>query len=256
MERIMSAVAGGKLLLSGLARRQLLRSAMGGYLAYRAISGFCGMYKAVRAKNPPRTLSHPLSREICVRESITVMRSPEEAFRVWRDLRNLPRFIRHVRHVEVLDAHRSRWQVAGPGNATVVWDALVTREIPNEHLAWVTVDGKHVQHRGEVDFTPAPGDRGTVVSVCLIYKHMAGAAGALIAKLFRREPVQEIRDELRRFKQYVETGEIAVNTGPSGRSGEAQRDKRTDAQKRALVEEASKESFPASDAPAWTGAGT
>jgi uncharacterized membrane protein len=66
---------------------------------------------------------------------------------------------------------------------------------------------------------PAPGDQGTELHVDLEYEPTAGAIGEAAAKLTGNDPVQELRDDLRRFKQFVETGEIARSQAtPEGHS--------------------------------------
>ena len=58
-------------------------------------------------------------------------------------------------------------------------------------------------------FKPATGGRGTEVRVRLQYDPPAGKVGATVAWLLGHEPSQTIREDLRRFKQLMETGEIA-----------------------------------------------
>lgn len=66
-------------------------------------------------------------------------------------------------------------------------------------------------------FQPAPEGRGTEVKVVIEYNPPGGALGAAIAKVFGEEPEQQIGDDLRRFKQLMEAGEIATNEGqPTG----------------------------------------
>jgi uncharacterized membrane protein len=62
-----------------------------------------------------------------------------------------------------------------------------------------------------VAFLPAPGDRGTEVHVLLRYQPAGGRAAAAVARLFGSEPGQEIADDLRKFKQQMESGEMATN---------------------------------------------
>jgi uncharacterized membrane protein len=51
----------------------------------------------------------------------------------------------------------------------------------------------------------------------LEYEPPGGAVGAAVAKLFGEEPDQQLRDDLRRFKQVLETGEVVVSEGtPDG----------------------------------------
>ena len=61
---------------------------------------------------------------------------------------------------------------------------------------------------GSVRFVPAPGNRGTEVHVDMQYNPPGGPLGKLVAKLFGEEPSQQVRDDLRAFKQVMETGEI------------------------------------------------
>jgi hypothetical protein len=70
-----------------------------------------------------------------------------------------------------------------------------------------------------VSFKRAPGDRGTEVHVDLERAAPAGKLGEMILKLTGREPLAKVKDDLRRFKQRVETGEIPRSDGtPEGES--------------------------------------
>jgi uncharacterized membrane protein len=101
----------------------------------------------------------------------------------------------------------------------VEWDAETVQDIPNERIAWRSLEGSTVPNSGEVQFERAPGGRGTIVRVAVEYRPPAGPIGAAIAKIFRREPGQQIREDLRRFKQLIEAGEIITTEGqPAGRS--------------------------------------
>ena len=82
-----------------------------------------------------------------------------------------------------------------------------------EVIAWRSLDDSDIRHEGFVRFDRAPADRGTEVHVDLRYDAPAGQAGAAIAKLFGEEPAQQIGDDLRRFKQVMETGEVVRSDG-------------------------------------------
>jgi hypothetical protein len=68
------------------------------------------------------------SREVPVRRSITINRSIEDVYRFWRNFENLPRFMRYLQSVEVLDHKRSRWRAAAPAGMKVQWDAEIVEE--------------------------------------------------------------------------------------------------------------------------------
>jgi uncharacterized membrane protein len=154
---------------------------------------------------------------IRVERSVTVCRPVEEVYRYWRDLENLPRFLRHLESVRVLDDRRSHWRARGPAGTSIEWDAEIVDEQPNARIAWRSLDGATVQNTGAVRFTSAPGGRGTEIHVDFAYDPPAGAVGAAVAKLFGEEPGQQIADDLRRLKQILETGEVVTAKGPSAR---------------------------------------
>jgi uncharacterized membrane protein len=152
-----------------------------------------------------------------VRTSTTVRRSPEELYAFWRDFTNLPRFMAHLEAVEARPDGRSHWRATGPAGMKVDWEAEVVSDRPGEIIAWRTLPGAEVVHTGIVGFVAAPGDRGTEVHVDMEYAAPAGRAGSIVAKLFGEEPELQVRDDLRRFKQVMETGEVVRSEGtPEG----------------------------------------
>ena len=146
-----------------------------------------------------------------VTKTTTINRPPEELYRFWRDFENLPRFMRHLEAVKVTAPGRSHWKAKAPAGQTVEWDAEVTEDRPNELIAWRSLEGADVANSGSVRFTPATGGRGTVVRVEVQYDPPGGKAGALVAKLFGEEPEQQVQDDLRAFKQVIETGEVVLS---------------------------------------------
>ncbi len=141
--------------------------------------------------------------------AVTINRPVGEVFARFRDFALLPTFMENVEKVDVLDAKRSHWVVKAPGGRTVEWDAIVTDERPDALIAWRSADGADVANSGRVEFRDA-GARGTVVTATIAYDPPGGAIGKVIAKMFQREPAIQARRDLRRFKQLMETGEIAT----------------------------------------------
>jgi len=154
---------------------------------------------------------------VCIRKAITVNHSRQELYDFWRDFENFPKFMTHLKEVTRLDERRSHWLAHGPTGSSVEWDAQVTEDIPAERIAWKSTDGD-ITNSGSVSFRSAPGGRGTEIYVELVYHPPGGELGRTIAWLFGEEPEFQIQEDLRRFKQMVETGEVATTEGqPTGR---------------------------------------
>src|SRR4051812_35671878 len=116
--------------------------------------------------------------------------------------------MRYLESVRMIDGRRSHWQARGPGGKRFEWDAEIVENRPNELIAWRSLPGSEVETAGSVRFERAPGGRGTLVRVNLRYDSPLGPVGTAVATLLGREPGQEIADDLRRFKQVIETGEV------------------------------------------------
>jgi uncharacterized membrane protein len=147
------------------------------------------------------------------RSAATANASPDTVYAAWRDVTRLPEFMYHLEAVTSIDERRSHWVARAPADTTVEWDAEITDDEPGRRIAWRSVEGASVENSGIVEFVPAPGGRGTEVHVALEYWPPGGALGSVVAKLFGEEPDQQVSDDLRRFKQLVETGEIARSDG-------------------------------------------
>lgn len=145
-----------------------------------------------------------------VARSVTINRPRDELYAYWRDLPQLATFMENVERIEMLDDLRSHWVVKAPAGRDVEWVARITEDREGEVIAWASEEGAEVPNSGRVEFRDASGGRGTVVTATILYDSPAGAIGKLIAKLFQREPAIQARRDLRRFKQLMETGEIAT----------------------------------------------
>jgi uncharacterized membrane protein len=173
-----------------------------------------------------QVMSHPRAKmrerprdgSIPVRVDLIVNKSPDECYAFWRDFSNLPRFMRHVEEVRVIDDKRSHWKVHGPAGTHVEWDAEIVEDVPNERIAWSSGANAEVSNAGVVRFERAAGGRGTIIRVRMQYRPPAGEMGSLLAHLFGEAPELQARHDLRRFKQVIETGEVPTTAGqPSGR---------------------------------------
>jgi uncharacterized membrane protein len=213
-ERWISAVAAAAVAAYGLRRhrgRQILLP-IAGALISRAVTGRCAVNRMLgrntaldEAPSGPVT-SVRRGEGVRVDESIVLNRPRGEVYRFWRQLENLPRFMDHLEAVTVLDERRSHWTAKGPAGSRVEWDAEIHSEIPNELIAWRSLEGSEVDNAGSVHFMPTEnGD--TEVRVVLRYDPPAGKLGAAVARLFGEDPSRQVADDLRRLKQVVEAGE-------------------------------------------------
>jgi uncharacterized membrane protein len=213
-ERWGSLLTGGALVLMGLKQRSLrgaLLALAGSGLAYRG---------ATAQKSIKDTVTEAAGGDdLRVEKTVTISnKSPEELYRFWRNLENLPTFMQHLKSVQVIDSTRSHWVVDAPVGESVAWDAEIINDQENQLIAWASVEGSAIDHSGFVRFRPAPAGRGSEVKVVLEYSPPGGQLGANVAKLFGKDANQQIGDELRHFKMLMEAGEIATTQGQtSGR---------------------------------------
>jgi uncharacterized membrane protein len=194
-----------------------------------------GLRRSLRGK---RFQTLPYGYGIKLKRFVTVNRSPAELYRCWRGLENIPRFFDNIIAVNFIDDKRSRWTLRVPGGITLEWNAEITVDRENEMIGWRSVGRADLDNAGYVRFEPGPGGGETVVTIALQYNPPAGKFGAALATLFGEKPETLIEEALQKFKRLMEAGEI----------GAAQ-----EAHFVEPVQTASEDSFPASDAPAWTG---
>ncbi|WP_326641974.1 SRPBCC family protein [Streptosporangium sp. NBC_01755] len=172
------------------------------------------LYTAVRARRHRQEKSeHGMN----LHAAVTINRPREEVYRCWHDFENLPRFMAHLESVRVIGDGRSHWKARGPAKKAIEWEAVIVEDRSGELIAWRSVGKAAVANSGSVRFTDAPGERGTEVRVNLRYDPPGGKIGTAFARLLGEHPEQQVRDDLCRFKQVLETGEVVRSEGiPEG----------------------------------------
>jgi len=146
--------------------------------------------------------------------TVTINKPRAEIYAFWRDFRNLASFMENIREVSPGPGDVSHWVVEAPAGAKIEWDSRITEEQDGRLIAWESVEGSGLRNAGRVEFRDAPPGRGAEVSVTLAYEPPGGEVGKAFAKLFQKEPKMQARRDLRRLKQLLETGEIAVSQPP------------------------------------------
>ncbi|OBA70995.1 hypothetical protein A5641_11280 [Mycobacterium sp. 1554424.7] len=206
------------LLLAGVAARGRGRRRQGAISA--AVLGGIGavdLYTALRTTRNGGARHANGTRQRTVRAAVTVRRPPEDVYRFWRDLENLPSFMHHLQSVTEGADGRSHWVANSPVGQPVQWDAQITEDQPGKRIAWQSLPGSALQNGGSVEFTPASDGDGTEVRVRIGYQMPGGVVGRAAATLFGESPDQQVNDDLRRFKQILETGQVMRSDGsPEG----------------------------------------
>ncbi len=147
-----------------------------------------------------------------IQKSLHVYAETDEVYAAWRALENFPTFMTHIREITPIEGGRYRWTVDGPAGVPVSWEAEITADIPNELIAWRTVQGSPIQSTGVVQFE-ASSYGGTRIHVRMSYRPPANVAGHAAAVLFGKDPRRQIDDDLMRFKSLLEAGKTTGNQG-------------------------------------------
>src|SRR5262245_40808529 len=216
-ERLISGASGGVLAIYGLKRRGLgglLMTIAGAGLIYRGATGHSNLYKALSISTAKRkgiraSVKHGAG--IKVEKSVTINKPVEDLFRFWHDFENLPRFLNHLEAVHAVrgsSGKLSHWVARLPAGMKVEWDAEIINEEPNELIAWRSLEGAPVPNAGSVRFERSMSGQGVNVKIALEYAPPVGKIGSLVAKLLGEDPERRIAEDLRRFKQLMETGRI------------------------------------------------
>ncbi|GHF54012.1 putative membrane protein [Deinococcus metalli] len=200
-------ILGGALLALGLRRVSFGSAALaltGGALLYRELARRPGQAGAKTSE---------------VTRSVTIGRSADELYGFRRGAGHLPRVMEHFAVITETDQDRAHWTVHVPGGRSFSWDTQIVDDRPGELLSWQSLPGTELPNRGEVRFRPAPGDRGSEVTLHLHFQPPGAAAAKALNGLVPRTLAG---DALRRFKSLVETGEIpTLDRNPSGRAATA-----------------------------------
>ncbi len=152
--------------------------------------------------------TQPGTRDL-VAESVTINRPANDLYGFWRNPSNLVAVMDNIESIEMIDDVRSRWTVKAPAGREVSWESIITHDVEGREITWQSAPDAEVANSGRIEFIDA-GDRGTVVRATIAYEPPFGTIGKLVAQLFQREPKLQARRDLRRFKQLMETGEVAT----------------------------------------------
>jgi uncharacterized membrane protein len=196
----------GSAMVSPKYDRGRVAAATAAVMGIAAADALCSKQMTTAAEALPAEA--PEVRDVHSRAAITVNAPGEEVYRLWDGFQALPRFMGDSATVEITGDRQSRWRLAAPAGRTLSWDVEITESRANEEIAWRTVAGMPVSAEGTVRFRPAPGERGTEIVFEATFRPPGGEVGRMIGSVFAEALGTKLANDLRRFKQLVEVGEI------------------------------------------------
>jgi uncharacterized membrane protein len=137
---------------------------------------------------------------------VFINRAPETIFAFYSDFRNLPRFLGDVMDVQLMSPTRSRWTIEGPFRLRAHWDIEIMKVIPNVLIRYQLADSSIAKSTWEIRFEPT-GDP-SVTEVREILTAPLGKLDLMAMALIGKYPQDEVRANLHRLKQLLETGQI------------------------------------------------
>ncbi len=221
IEHIAALLGGAFCLISGLRRGGLVGTVLklGGLgLLYRGQNGYRKLYDAIGVSLPQNPTGVGKF-NVRVDSNIHVARPRAEIYRIWRNLENLPVFMEHLLSVHEIDDRRSLWVARAPAGTVIKWDAEIIKDVPDELIAWQSLEGSGVDNAGSVHFDDAP-EGGTDIRIVLRYDPPGDMLGVWIAKLFRNDPQAQIEQDLLRFKAIMEVGAMGADQQSLGAQAE------------------------------------
>jgi uncharacterized membrane protein len=219
-ERLTSGVGGGALVLAGVRRGGplgVLIALAGGALLARGVSGHCGIKERL-AKTPQERLlaaEHGWQTAAATSHTAIVQRPIGDVYAFCREFRNLPRFMGHLKRIDVVDDRHSHWIVDLPLGQTLEWDTVITEDRPNERIAWESAPEATLRHTGWLQFSDVTGV-GTEVQACIAYEPPAGELGRVVAKLWGERPGTQASGDLQRLKAFLEAGQDRITASEDG----------------------------------------
>lgn len=212
-ERLLSVLGGSYLLYNAISKKgnSFFKAATAGYMFFRGASGYCPISSSIGVDEVDKV------GDININTSLTVNKPRNEVYEFWRDLENLPKFMKHLKSVETINDTVSAWEAKIPGNVgTISWKSEITDDVENEHIGWQSLSESTIENTGNVRFRDA-GKFGTEVNVIISYRAPGGAAGEGIAKMLNPVFKSMVKEDVKNFRRYLEAGEVPTAKGqPSG----------------------------------------
>lgn len=141
--------------------------------------------------------------------TVTIKAPRSRIYEMWRNPDHLTDFMEGLAAVQV-SGDDVTWVIETPDGHLAVETRLV-EDRENEALAWRSVEDAEVEIEAKVQLRDAPAGRGTEVEAHIAWRPQAGIVGQWAAKLRGTDPKMRGKQELKRLKMLLETGEIATS---------------------------------------------
>ncbi|MES2513159.1 MAG: SRPBCC family protein [Bacteroidota bacterium] len=200
-ERLLSVISGTMLLIDAISGKKSAREAVAaGYMVFRGATGYCPVYQLLTKTSD--------ADQILVETSVIIDRPRNEVYEFWRQLDNLPVFMKHLRSVIMVDSMTSEWDLKVPGDiARINWTSEIISDVRNEYIAWKSIEGSMIENAGVVQFIDMTNG-GTGIHVQISYKAPLGKIGEGLGKLLKPDLELLIKKDIEGVKNYMEKGEI------------------------------------------------
>lgn len=195
--RGLMAASGGSLAFYGRRRKNLVGTAL-------SVAGL-GLVASGVAAIPIRRLLNRrhMGEGIEIDKTIEIDAPVDEVFRFLSEYENLPRFLSHVRAINMLDNGRAHWRVGDPETNLLEWDTITTSQIPNEQISWRSTADSAIRASGSIRLRRFGRD-GTRLALHLAYA-APGALSAQAANILGEYPMQQLDEDLLRLRKLIES---------------------------------------------------
>jgi uncharacterized membrane protein len=192
VNRALYLISGSALMASGLLRKSPLG------IALAALGG--GI--AAVGLNPDPTRSSETAEKTVVQKTVTVTKSPVEAYAYWRKLENLSTFIDGLSSIHSEDGQSHSWKVRSRMGLPVEWKTEITHDQPGHLLEWKSVEGSPIVSSGSVRFKRKQGGRGTKIHVQFSYVPASGFLAEAVNRAFvDKSGAPKLAENLKHLKE-------------------------------------------------------
>ena len=220
LERVGSVLVGTGLALyalKGFSLRRAPAALLGAALLHRGVTGHCHTYRALGIDTAAKGETDP--QPIRVAPSVTINRSADEIFALFRRPETLARMMEGFAELQSTPAGETTWTIRLPLDESLRYTTRVTEERAPELVRFRTSEGSGPQLEGALELARAPGDWGTQVTLRMSLEAPGGGVGRALAKMFDRVPKLFAEKALRRLKSLAETGEVpTLRHNPAARN--------------------------------------